>query len=75
MFVLHWKIKLKKKENFSLSHLKAWKSDNYCYCESWKSDNYQLGNKAKKQGRLRTITLQGAIEKFSFAILKKLTIG
>ena len=56
---------------FSLSPLRARKSDNYCYRDSWKSDNFreraikkrkELIPKRMQRG-LRVITLQGAIEK------------
>ena len=57
---------------FSLSPLRAKKSDNYRYCDSWKSDNFreraikkEANNlyKKKMQRGLNVITLQGAIKK------------
>ena len=56
---------------FSLSVLRARKSNNYRYRDSWKSDNFrekatkkskELMQKRMQRG-LRVITLQGAIEK------------
>ena len=35
---------------FSLSPLRARKSNNYFYRYSWKSDNFREGHKKKKQG-------------------------
>ena len=56
----------------SLSPLKARKSDNYRYCDSWKSDIYRRRNKGKKLGRLRAITLLGAIKKkYSYRKIEK----
>ena len=63
---------------FSLSPLRARKSDNYRYRDSWKSDNFRERQPSKKKQRtdtkkdakgLKLITLQGAIGK------EKLMIG
>ena len=67
---------------FSLSPLRARKSDNYRYRDSWKSDNFKRDTKKKQstdtkrmQRGLRVLTLQEAIKKMSniiIAILEKM---